>query len=55
MRLIPETTGIGCKCTLTVNRITDLQWQAMDRTLPENLAEIAGEASETSEITSTWL
>ena len=57
VQLIPETTGMGCKCTLTVNhdRITDLQWQAMDRTLPENLAEIAGEASKTSEITSSWL
>ena len=54
MQLIPETTSMGHKCTLTVNpdRITDLQWQAMDRTLPENLNEIAGEASETSEITS---
>ena len=54
MQLIPETTGIGCKCTLTVNldRITDLQWKAMDRTLLDNLAEIAGEASE---IISTWL
>ena len=57
MQLIPETTGMGCKCTLTVNpdKITDLQWQATDRTLPENLAEMAGKASETSEITSTWL
>ena len=57
VKLIPETTGMGHKCTLTVNpdRITDLQWQAMDRTLPENFTEIAGKASETSEITSTWL
>ena len=48
---------MGHKCTLTVNpdKITDLQWQAMDRTLPENLTEMAGEASETSEITSTQL
>ena len=54
MQLIPETTGMGHKCTLTVNpdRITDLQWQATDRTLPENLTEIA---EKTSEITSTWL
>ena len=57
VQLIPETTGMGCKCTLTVNpdRITDLQWQATDRTLPDNLTEIAGEASEVSEIISTWL
>ena len=43
MQLIPETTGMGHKCTLTVNpdKITDLQWQAMDRTLPENLTEMA--------------
>ena len=55
VQLIPETTGMGHKCTLTVNpdRITDLQWQAMDRTLPDNLTEIAGKASEISEITST--
>ena len=48
---------MGHKCTLTVNpdRITDLQWQATDRTLPDNLAEIAGEASKISEIISTWL
>ena len=51
MQLIPETTGMGHKCTLTVNpeRITDLQWQATDRTLPDNPTEIAGEASKTSE------
>ena len=57
VQLILEITGMGHKCTLTVNpdRIRDLQWQAMDRTLPENLAEITGKASETSEITSTWL
>ena len=57
VQLIPETTGMGCKCTLTVNpdRITDLQWQAMDRPLPDNLTEIAGEASKTSELSSTWL
>ena len=57
VQLIPETAGMGCKCTLTVNpdRITDLQWQATDRTLPDNLAEIAGEASKISEIISTWL
>ena len=57
MQLIPETTGMGHKCILTVNpdKITDLQWQAMDRTLPESLVEMADEASETSEITSTQL
>ena len=57
VQLIPETTGMGHKCTLTVNpdRIRHLQWQAMDRTLLDNLAEIAGEASEISEITSTQL
>ena len=57
VQLIPETAGMGCRCTLTVNpdRITDLQWQAMDRTLPMNLTEIAGEASATSEVLSTWL
>ena len=57
VQLIPETEGMGCKCTPTVNpnRITDLQWQAMDRTLPDNLAEIAGKASKISEIISTWL
>ena len=55
VQLIPETTGMGHKCTLTVNpdRITDLQWQAMNRTLPDNLAEIAGEVSKISEIIST--
>ena len=55
MQLIPETTDMGCKCTLTVNpdRIMDLQWQATDRTLPDNLAEIASEASEISEVIST--
>ena len=54
VQLIPETEGMGCKCTLTVNpdRITDLQWQATDRTLLDNLAEIVGKASE---IISTWL
>ena len=54
---IPDCTGMGHHCTLTVNpdRITDLQWQAMDRTLPDNLTEIAGETSEISEIVSTWL
>ena len=57
VQLIPETEGMGCKCTLTVNpdRITYLQWQAMDRTLPDNLAEIAGKASKISEVISTWL
>ena len=57
VKLIPETTGMGCKCTLTVNpdRIEDLQWQAMDRTLLYNLAEIAGEASKISDIISTQL
>ena len=54
---ISETTGMGHKCTFTVNpdRITDLQWQAMDRTLLDNLAEIAGKASKISDIISTWL
>ena len=35
IQLIPETTVMGCKCTLTVNpdRIMDLLWQATDRTL----------------------
>ena len=48
---------LGCHCTLTVNheRITDLQWQATDKTLPDNLAEIAGKAGEISEIISTQL
>ena len=57
VQLIPETTGMGHKCTLTVNpdRITDLQWQATDRTLLDNLTEIAGKASKISEITSTQL
>ena len=57
VQLIPETTGMGHKCTLTVNpdRITDLQWQAMDRTLLDNLAEIAGKVSKISEIISTRL
>ena len=54
---IPNCTGMGHHCTITVNpdRVTDLQWQAMDRTLPDNLAEIAGKAGEISEIISTWL
>ena len=57
VQLIPETASLGCKCMLTVNpnRITDLQWQAKERTLPTNLTEIAGEASEISEVLSTWL
>ena len=57
VQLIPETTGMGHKCTLTVNpdRITDLQWPAMDRTLLDNLAEIAGEVRKISEIISTLL
>ena len=57
VQLIPETEGMGCKCTLTVNpdRITDLQWQAMDKTLLDNLTEIAGKASKISEIISTQL
>ena len=57
IQLIPETTGMGHKCTLTVNpdRTMDLQWQATHRTLPDNLAEIACEASKISEIISTWL
>ena len=57
VQLIPETTGMGHKCTLTVNpdRIMDLQWQAMGKTLPDNLAEIAGKAREISEIISTQL
>ena len=55
VQLIPETAGMGCKCTLTVNpdRITDLQWQATDQTLPDNVAEIAGKASKISDIIST--
>ena len=57
VQLIPDTTGMGHKCTLTINQdsITDLQWQAMDRTLLDNLAEIAGKVSEISETISTWL
>ena len=57
VQLIPETTGMGHKCTLTINpdRITDLQWQAMDMTLPDNLTEIAGEVSKISETISTQL
>ena len=57
VQLIPETAGMGCKCTLTVNpdRIIDLQWQATDRTLAVNLAAIAGKASEISEVISIWL
>ena len=48
VQLIPETTGMGHKCTLRINpdRTTDLQWQATDKTLPDNLTEIAGEISE---------
>ena len=47
VQLIPETAGMAHKGTLTVNpdSITDLQWQVMDRTLPNNLAEIAGISS----------
>ena len=57
VQLIPETAGMGHKCTLTVNpdRITDLQWQATDQTLPDNLTEIAGEASKISDIISIQL
>ena len=57
VQLIPEMTGMGHKCTLTINpdRITDLQWQAMDRTLLDNLTEIAGEVSDISEAISTKL
>ena len=57
VQLIPECTGMGHHCTLTVNpdRITDLQWQAMDRTLPDNLTEIAGKSGEISEVISTQL
>ena len=57
VQLIPETRGMGCKCTLTINpdRITDLQWQAMDMSLPDNLAEIAGKVSNISETISTQL
>ena len=57
VQLIPEMTGMGHKCTLTINpdRITDLQWQATDKTLPDNLAEIAGKVSKISETISTWL
>ena len=57
VQLIPEMTGMGHKCTLKINpdSITDLQWQATDKTLPDNLAEIAGEASKISETISTQL
>ena len=55
VQLIPETTGMGHKCTLTIypDRITNLQWQAIDMTLPDNLAEIAGEVSDISETITT--
>ena len=55
VQLIPETACMGCKCTLTVNldRITDLQWQATNWTLLDNLTEIAGEAGNISDIIST--
>ena len=55
VQLIPEMTGMGHKCTLTINpnRTTDLQWQATDKTLPDNLAEIAGKVKEISETIST--
>ena len=57
VQLIPETTGMGHKCTLTINpdRIIDLQWQAMAKTLPDNLTEIAGKVSEICETISMWL
>ena len=57
VQLIPEMTGMGHKCKLAINpdRITDLQWQAMDRTLPDNLSEIAGKVSDISETISTKL
>ena len=57
VQLIPETTGMGHRCTLTVNpdRTTKPQWQAADRTLLDNLAEISGEDSEISAIISTRL
>ena len=57
VQLILETTGMVHKCTLMVNpdRIMDLQWQAMDKTLPDNLAEVAGKASKISNIISTQL
>ena len=55
VQLIPETTGMGHKCTLTINpdRITDLQWQTMDMTLLDNLTEITGKVSDISETIST--
>ena len=55
VQLIPETTGMGCKCTLTINpdRITDLQWQAIDMILQDNLTKIAGKVSNISETIST--
>ena len=55
VQLIPETAGMGCKCTLTVNpdRIMDLQWQATDQTLLDNLTEIAGKAGKINDIIST--
>ena len=57
VQLIPEMTGMGHKCTLTINpgRITDIQWQATDKTVPDNITEIAGKVSEISETISTWL
>ena len=57
VQLIPQMKGMGHKCTLTINpdRIIDLQWQAMDRTLPDNLDEIAGKVSDISETISTKL
>ena len=55
VQLILETAGMGCKCTLTVkpDRIMDLQWQATNQTLLDNLTEIAGKAREISDIIST--
>ena len=54
---IPDCTSMGHCCTLTVNpdMITDLQCHAMDRTLLENLAEIAGEVVEANELYTTKL
>ena len=54
---IPDCTGMGHHCTLTVNpdMITDLQWHVTDRTLLENLAEMAVEAVEANELYTTWL
>ena len=54
---ILDCTDMGHCCTLTVNpdMTTDLQWHATDRTLQDNLAEIADEAVEANELYTTWL